>query len=73
MLHVASLHLAANVTNLYILETVRRHYGDEYKGIVTDTMPATNGAFTLPAGPGLGVELTPETLNRPDATIVRIE
>jgi L-alanine-DL-glutamate epimerase-like enolase superfamily enzyme len=28
VLHAASLHLAANVTNLYVLETVRRHYLD---------------------------------------------
>ena len=37
VLHVASLHLAANVTNLYILESVRLHYLDEYRGIVTHT------------------------------------
>src|SRR5579871_1444325 len=43
ILHVASLHLAANVTNLFILETVRRHYLDEYRGIVTQTLPPRNG------------------------------
>jgi galactonate dehydratase len=73
VLHAASLHLAANVTNLFILETVRRHYADEYRGIVTQTYPAQSGVFELPGGPGLGVELTAETLARSDATICRME
>ncbi len=72
LLHAASLHLAANVTNLYILESVRRHYADEYRGLVTTTYPAEQGAFGLPSGPGLGVELTPETWARPDLTISRV-
>jgi L-alanine-DL-glutamate epimerase-like enolase superfamily enzyme len=69
VLHAASLHLAANVTNLYILETVRRHYSDEYRGIVNHTYPAENGTLPVPELPGLGVELTAETLGRSDATI----
>jgi L-alanine-DL-glutamate epimerase-like enolase superfamily enzyme len=73
LLHAASLHLAANVTNLYILESVRRHYADEYRGLVTKDYVAQNGVFGLPDGPGLGVELTAETLARSDATMHRIE
>jgi L-alanine-DL-glutamate epimerase-like enolase superfamily enzyme len=73
VLHAASLHLAANVPNLYICESVRRHYDDEYRGIVTTIFTARDGAFDLPSGPGLGVELTGETLRRPDATVQRIE
>ena len=72
VLHAASQHLAANLTNLYILESVRRHYLDEYRGIVTNTLPAVDGEFPLPPGPGLGIELSPETLARPDATFDRI-
>jgi len=72
LLHAASLHLAANVTNLYILESVRRHYAGEYRGLVTDTYLPRDGAFPVPNGPGLGVELTTETLARPDATIHKI-
>ena len=45
VLHVASLHVAANIANLYILESVRRHYLDEYRGIVTHTLPPVNGEF----------------------------
>ncbi len=71
VLHVASLHLAANVTNLYILESVRRHYLDEYRGIVTQTCPPVDGEFGLPPGPGLGVELCPEVMKRDDVQIDR--
>jgi galactonate dehydratase len=73
VLHLASAHLAANLTNLFILESVRRHYLDEYRGIVTNALPAVNGAIPLPPGPGLGIELTPETLARKDAVIERTE
>src|SRR5580704_11797137 len=66
VLHVASLHLAANVTNLYILESVRRHYLDEYRGIITQTPQPANGEFGLPPGPGLGIELRPEVMARAD-------
>ena len=72
VLHAASQHLAANATNLYILESVRRHYLDEYRGIVNATLPAMDGTFPLPPGPGLGIELSAETLARPDATFDRI-
>jgi L-alanine-DL-glutamate epimerase-like enolase superfamily enzyme len=72
ILHVASLHLAANLTNLYVLESVRRHYLDEYRGILTQTLPpAADGTFHLPPGPGLGVELCPEVLTRDDVHIER--
>jgi galactonate dehydratase len=72
VLHVASLHLAANVTNLYILESVRRHYLDEYRGIVTQTLPPAHGEFSLPPGPGLGVELCAEVMEREDITVERV-
>ncbi len=71
VLHAASLHLAANVPNLYILESVRRHYGDEYIGVVSNPIPSVNGSFPLPPGPGLGIELLPEVLSRPDVSIER--
>jgi galactonate dehydratase len=72
VLHVASLHLASNVTNLYILESVRRHYLDEYRGIVTGMLAPVNGEFALPAGPGLGVELCPEVMAREDVQVDRV-
>jgi galactonate dehydratase len=69
VLHFASAHLAANITNLSILESVRRHYRDEYRGIVTQDLVAANGEFPLPPGPGLGVELDSGVAKRSDAKI----
>jgi len=71
VLHIASAHLAANLTNLHILETVRRHYLEEYRGIVTNTLAVVDGAVPLPIGPGLGVELEPAVLARADAVVER--
>src|SRR5579872_405651 len=73
ILHFASAHLAANLTNLNILESVRRHYLDEYRGVVTGTPAVVNGALPLPMGPGLGVELNPAVLARPDAVVEKTE
>lgn len=69
ILHFASAHLAANLTNLHILESVRRHYAGEYTGLVTRDLIAVNGEIPLPPGPGLGVELASEVFRRGDAKI----
>jgi L-alanine-DL-glutamate epimerase-like enolase superfamily enzyme len=72
ILHFATAHLAANVTNLYIMETVRRHYNEEYEGLVTQSLvPNKSGELPLPPGPGLGVELTPAVLTSKDAIVRR--
>ncbi|HBY63728.1 MAG TPA: hypothetical protein DEH78_28215 [Solibacterales bacterium] len=63
VLHAASVHLAANVPNLYILETVRRHYQDEYNGLVTGLPMVEQGTIPVPDAPGLGIELTPAVLS----------
>ena len=69
VLHQASAHLAANLTNLTILETVRRHYLDEYYGLLTASLEPVNGRLLLPSGPGLGVDLDPGLLNRPNVKV----
>ena len=66
VLHAASLHLAANLTNLQIVESVRRHYADEYTAIVGELARPREGYFDLPPGPGLGVDLAPGVFKRPD-------
>jgi galactonate dehydratase len=71
ILHYASAHLAANLTNLSILESVRRHYGEEYRGIVTRDLVAVDGEIPLPPGPGLGVELDPSVFSRPGVKVDR--
>ncbi|MBI4904774.1 MAG: mandelate racemase/muconate lactonizing enzyme family protein [Acidobacteria bacterium] len=73
ILHYALAHLAANIPNLYILESVRKHYLEEYIGIVPDTLGAVNGEIPLPPGPGLGVELSPGVFARKDLCVDRME
>jgi L-alanine-DL-glutamate epimerase-like enolase superfamily enzyme len=68
VLHFASAHFAAAVPNLRILETVRRHYLDEYGGILNRTLTTGNGCLPLPPGPGLGCELNPALLERDGVT-----
>lgn len=69
VLHFASAHLAANATNLYILETVRQHYLSEYSGLLTKSLVPQQGLLPLPDGPGLGVELDPAVLKSDAVTI----
>jgi galactonate dehydratase len=72
ILHFATAHLSANVTNLFIMESVRRHYNEEYEGLVTRKLvPEPSGELPLPPGPGLGVELSAEVLARKDAIVKR--
>jgi len=69
---IATAHVAANVTNLFIMESVRRHYKEEYEGLVTSTLgPEASGDLPLPPGPGLGVELSAKVLLSKDAMVKR--
>jgi len=70
--HAASIHLAAHVPNLFILESVRRHYLKEYVGLVNDTMPAADGFIPVPEAPGHGMELCPAIFERDDVEVRRI-
>jgi L-alanine-DL-glutamate epimerase-like enolase superfamily enzyme len=73
VLHLASLHLAQNIPNLFILETVRRHYLKEYRGLVNFTGPIDpDGTFQAPTGHGLGIELDPAVLQRADVQLREI-
>jgi len=71
VLHAASVHLAANVPNLFILETVRRHYREEYEGIVTGLPVVEDGVILPSGGSGLGVELAPEVFEGPGVEVRR--
>jgi L-alanine-DL-glutamate epimerase-like enolase superfamily enzyme len=69
ILHVASLHLAQNIPNLFILESVRRHCLEDYVGLVTFMGAAQEGTLAAPESPGLGVELDPAVWTRSDVTV----
>ena len=68
--HFASWHLAMASPNFLILETVRRHYGERFVSIATETGAPQNGRLGVPPGPGLGVDLKPEFL---ESGRVRVE
>ncbi|MCE2397371.1 mandelate racemase/muconate lactonizing enzyme family protein [Candidatus Poribacteria bacterium] len=67
VLHAASIHLTLHLTNLFILESVRRHYLVQYDNLVTGSVPVEEGHLTAPETPGLGIDLKPELLNAPGA------
>lgn len=68
----ASVHLALNAPNAVIQETVRAFYTGWYQELVTG-LPVVEAGRVRLAGeaPGLGVELVPGLLDRPDATVRR--
>ena len=66
VLHAACLHLATAIPNLFILESVRRHYHEDYRDVVVAPQATRGGGFDPPEAPGLGVELTPALRARSD-------
>ncbi len=66
VLHWASAHFAAAIPNLRILETVRRHYLDEYDGLMDRMLVPVDGWLPVPGEPGLGVRLNEDRLNQDD-------
>jgi L-alanine-DL-glutamate epimerase-like enolase superfamily enzyme len=66
--HAAAMHLGAHIPNLYFVESVRAFY-QTYFPVMSDLTPkAENGTMGIPEGPGLGVNLRPEMLERADLT-----
>lgn len=66
---MANVHLCMNVPNAFIQETVRAFLTGWYLEVVTDLPRIEDGYVYKPEGPGLGTELKPEALTRPDATV----
>jgi galactonate dehydratase len=65
----ASTHLALNAPNALIQESVRAYHRTWYRDLVTALPPIANGHITVPAGPGLGMELAPDLTKRFTATV----
>lgn len=66
----ASTHLSLNAPNALVQETVRAFYRGWYGELVTELPPITDGRITVPPGPGHGMELLPDLVDRPDAHVV---
>ncbi|MGH2351458.1 MAG: enolase C-terminal domain-like protein, partial [Chloroflexota bacterium] len=69
--HVATAHVAANVPNLYLMETIRYNYRHVFPPLV-DGLPEIvreaggEARLALPSGPGLGLTLRDEVLTAPE-------
>ncbi|MFQ3567271.1 MAG: mandelate racemase/muconate lactonizing enzyme family protein [Aggregatilineales bacterium] len=64
--HAACMHLGAHIPNLYFVESVRAFYRT-YFPVLSDLVVTINeGCLNVPTGPGLGVQLRDDALNRPD-------
>lgn len=56
----ASTHLSLNAPNALVQESVRAFHRTWYRDLVTQLPPIERGRITVPPGPGLGLELSPE-------------
>ena len=56
----ASTHLSLNAPNALIQESVRAYHRTWYRDLVTEVPSIENGQITVPAGPGLGLDLNPD-------------
>jgi L-alanine-DL-glutamate epimerase-like enolase superfamily enzyme len=65
----ASTHLSLNAPNALIQESVRAYYRTWYRDLVTALPEVSDGFISVPAGPGLGMELAPDITKRFTATI----
>jgi galactonate dehydratase len=66
--HAACMHLAAHIPNLYFVESVRAFYRTYFPVISGCEVRVEDGHLSIPEGPGLGVELRAEMLERDDLT-----
>ena len=56
----AATHLSLSAPNAMIQESVRAFHRGWYEDLVTQLPPIRNGMITVPPGPGLGLELSPD-------------
>lgn len=62
----ASAHLSLHAPNALIQESVRAFYSGWYRELVTELPEVLHGQLTLGTKAGLGLELLPDLLRRPD-------
>lgn len=56
----AATHLSLSAPNALIQESVRAFHRTWYQDVVTQLPPIADGMITVPPGPGLGLELSPD-------------
>ncbi|PRY20981.1 L-alanine-DL-glutamate epimerase-like enolase superfamily enzyme [Aliiruegeria haliotis] len=56
----ASTHLSLNAPNALVQESVRAFYKTWYRDLVTALPEVRDGMISVPPGPGLGMELSPD-------------
>jgi L-alanine-DL-glutamate epimerase-like enolase superfamily enzyme len=69
VVYMASCHFSMHARNALIQESVRAFYSGWYTVLVTNLPRIENGEVTIDDAPGLGLELLPDVLRRPDATV----
>ena len=69
VVYTASCHLSLAAPNALIQESVRAFYTGWYRELVTELPVITHGMVSVGATPGLGLELLPDVLKRPDAMV----
>ena len=68
--HMASLHVASHIPNLFELESVRAFYRT-YFGVIDVEVAVEDGFLALPPErPGLRVDLQPDIRQRPDLNVL---
>ncbi|MCO6450975.1 MAG: mandelate racemase/muconate lactonizing enzyme family protein [Caldilineales bacterium] len=60
--HAVCLHIAANIPNLYFVESSRALYQTTFPALTDYAPNPVAGHFGLPEGPGLGIQFRPEAL-----------
>lgn len=68
--HMASLHVACHIPNLFELETVRAFYRTFFNELTDIEVRLAEGHTPLPPDkPGLGLSLNPDVWQRPDLSV----
>ena len=68
---VAAAHVLVTLPNAYLMESVRAYCNTYYPEVVTPGTFIERGVLRPPAGPGLGIVLTPGFLQRDDLAVER--
>jgi galactonate dehydratase len=69
VVYTAATHMSLHLPNAIRQESVRAFWDGWYQDLVTALPVIDRGMVTAPPGPGLGIELRPEVLERADVRI----